>query len=128
MRVIRWLLPLVAVVPLVSCTGGAKDRRAADTGTGAAARGTGDEEEATIRQTLAKLSPEDRKLAEEQKYCAVQTGNRLGEMGTPVKILVKDQPVFLCCRSCKEKAEADPEKTLATVRELKAKAAASPKG
>jgi hypothetical protein len=29
--------------------------------------------------------------------------------------------VFVCCKSCKRKAEADPDATLAKVAELKAK-------
>src|SRR5262245_23285136 len=55
------------------------------------------DEEAQIKASLDKLSPEDRKLAEEQQFCAVRNDNRLGSMGTPVKLMVKDQPVFLCC-------------------------------
>jgi hypothetical protein len=70
---------------------------------------------------LAKLDPADRKLAEAQKFCAVENENRLGSMGTPVKVMVKDQPVFLCCKSCQKSALADPEKTLAKVEELKKK-------
>ncbi len=73
-----------------------------------------------IQESLAKLSPEDRALAEQQKNCVI-TDEPLGEMGVPVKIMVKDQPVFLCCKSCEKKALADPDKTLAKVAELKAK-------
>jgi hypothetical protein len=80
-----------------------------------------DKQEAEIKAALAKLSEKDRKLAEEQKYCPVSE-ERLGSMGAPVKIMVKDQPVFLCCKSCEKKALADPDKTLAKVKELKAKA------
>ncbi len=75
--------------------------------------------EAKIRAALEKLPPEDRPLAEAQKFCAVEGENRLGSMGTPVKVVVKDQPVFLCCKGCKEKALQDPEKTLARIKELK---------
>ena len=39
-------------------------------------------------------------------------------MGVPEKIMLKDQPVFLCCDGCVAKAKANPEKTLATVAEL----------
>ena len=53
-----------------------------------------------MKAGLAKLSPEDRRLAEAQGYCAVQEDSRLGSMGTPVKLLLKGQPVFLCCRGC----------------------------
>ena len=79
---------------------------------------SGQDQEAKIEANLAKLSPEDRKLAEAQKFCANLTANRLGAMGVPVKITIKDQPVFLCCGGCVAKAKANPEKTLATVAEL----------
>jgi hypothetical protein len=80
-----------------------------------------EKEEAEIKAALAKLPEKDRKLAEEQKYCPI-SDERLGSMGKPRKILVKDQPVFLCCKGCEKKALADPDKTLAKVKELKAKA------
>ena len=80
-----------------------------------------------IRAALEKLEPEDRKLAEAQQWCAVQNEKPLGTMGKPFKVMLKEQPVFLCCESCKDKAEANPEKTLAKVEELKAKHTAAAK-
>jgi hypothetical protein len=80
------------------------------------------EEEAKIATALGRLAPEDRALAEAQQYCAVEPENRLGLMGTPIKVLVNDQPVFLCCKSCKPTALAEPDKTVAKVQQLKAKA------
>lgn len=74
-----------------------------------------------VESELAKLSPEDRKLAEAQKFCVVQTKSRLGSMGAPIKLTINGQPVFICCDHCKTKAEADPDKTLKTLSELKAK-------
>jgi hypothetical protein len=53
----------------------------------------------------------------------IQTEERLGGMGTPVKVMVKGQPVFLCCKGCRKEALAQPDKTLAKVKELKEKAA-----
>jgi hypothetical protein len=85
------------------------------------------EDEAAIRANLEKLSPEDRKLVEAQRFCVIQDEERLGEMGTPVKVMVKGQPVFLCCKSCRKKALADPDKTLAKAKQLKEKAARSPR-
>ena len=76
------------------------------------------QKEADIQAALAKLKPEDRKLAEAQKFCAVLTKNRLGMMGAPVKVMIKDKPVFLCCKMCQAKATANPDKTLATVADL----------
>ena len=40
----------------------------------------------TSPANLAKLGEEDRKIAEEQKFCAIETGNRLGAMGKPVMV------------------------------------------
>ena len=73
----------------------------------------------TVESNLAKLSPEDRKLAEAQKYCAVQKGVRLGAMGVPFKTMIDGAPVFLCCESCVARAQSDPARTLAAVKELK---------
>jgi uncharacterized protein (TIGR03000 family) len=84
-------------------------------------------EEAKIAANLAKLSPEDRRLAEAQKYCPIQEGNRLGILGVPFKVMVKEQPVFLCCKGCAEEALQDPDKTLAKVKELEEKNAAPPR-
>lgn len=72
----------------------------------------------------AKLSPEDRVLVDAQEWCAVSTDERLGSMGPPFKLDIKGQPVFVCCKGCKRRAEADPDKTLNTVAGLKAKKAA----
>ncbi len=74
-----------------------------------------------IAASFAKLSPGDRSLARAQGYCVVMADNPLGTMGAPIKVMVKDQPVFLCCKGCQRKALANPDKTLATVAELKAK-------
>ncbi len=72
----------------------------------------------------AKLDPADRALVDAQEWCVVSTDERLGAMGAPIKLDIKGQPVFVCCKGCKKKAEADPDKTLAKVAELKAKAKA----
>jgi hypothetical protein len=84
-------------------------------------------EEAEIRANLAQLNPQDRKLAEAQKWCAVDDDNPLGEMGVPFKLMVKGEPVFLCCGGCKKNALADPDKTLAKVAALKSKVAGGAK-
>jgi hypothetical protein len=72
-----------------------------------------------VKANLAKLSAEDRKLAEEQKYCAIESENLLGSMGKPYKVMIKDQPVFLCCDGCETRAKAHAERTLAKVQQLK---------
>jgi len=76
--------------------------------------------DAEVTEALASLSEVDRALAQSQKFCAVMTDSLLGSMGTPIKIDVKGQPVFLCCKGCKTKAMNDPEATIAAVVELNA--------
>ena len=76
---------------------------------------------------LAELPPEERKLAEQQRFCPIQPANQLGAMGPPVKVMIKGEPVFLYCEECKQKALAEPEKTLAKVKGMKAKAVEPPK-
>jgi hypothetical protein len=80
-----------------------------------------DSKEAMIQENLARLSPEDRKIAEAQKYCAVENKNRLGGMGVPFKLVLKGKTVFLCCDGCKDDAEKEPDKTLAKAEELRSK-------
>jgi len=77
-------------------------------------------EDPEVTEALATLSQEDRALAKSQKFCAVQTDSLLGSMGKPIKIDVKGQSVFLCCKGCKTKAMNDSEATLAAVAKLKA--------
>ncbi len=58
---------------------------------------------------LAKLSPEDRALAKQQGICPVAK-HRLGSMGTPIKVVVKGTPVFICCEGCRESLLEEPAK------------------
>jgi hypothetical protein len=77
--------------------------------------------EMKVKSELARLSAEDRRLAEAQRYCPIQPANRLGEMGTPFKLALKGQPVFLCCEGCADQAKQDETLTLTKVSELRAK-------
>jgi hypothetical protein len=111
-------LLLTALVVATGCNEDKSTKTATATTTGAA-----ESKEAEIQANLAKLSPEDRMLAEQQKYCATEPENRLGSMGPPIKITVKGEPVFICCKGCEKTAQKDPDKTLQSVKELKEKAA-----
>lgn len=75
---------------------------------------------AEVTANLEKLPPEDQKLALQQKTCAVQSDKPLGSMGVPVKLMIKGQPVLLCCEACSAKAQASPDQTLEQVRRNKA--------
>ena len=76
--------------------------------------------DAKIDLALAKLNPEDRKLAASQKFCPVLTESRLGSMGVPIKVMVKDQPVFVCCGGCTKQATKEADATLRKVADLRA--------
>ena len=69
-------------------------------------------EHATPHAEAPALSAEDQALADKQKVCVVG-GGPLGSMGHPVKVMVGDRPVFLCCEHCREPLEKDPAKYLA---------------
>lgn len=58
------------------------------------------------------LSEADVALVAEQKICPVG-GSELGSMGTPIKVMVGERAVFLCCDGCKDALLADPDKYLA---------------
>jgi hypothetical protein len=71
-----------------------------------------------VAAALGKLSDDDRKLAETQRFCAVQNENLLGSMGKPVKLTIEGKPVLLCCAGCEADAKAHPKQTLAKLKEL----------
>jgi hypothetical protein len=96
---------------LVLAAGGCQDRRSASTPTPA-------EVEADIRVNLERLGPEDQRLAEQQKYCPMMEGVRLGEMGPPCKVTVKGVSAFVCCENCVRAAQDDPDRALVQIRQL----------
>lgn len=81
---------------------------------------TPEDESVKIQGALAKLSTLDRRLAESQSRCPVR-GSRLGEMGTPAKVVLDGEPVLLCCKGCESAARKDPADTLGKARRLKNK-------
>lgn len=75
-------------------------------------------EEMVIKESLAMLAPADRALAESQRFCPVLETNRLGSMGSPVKLMIEGQPVFVCCEGCEKAAMKDPKATVAKAKSL----------
>lgn len=61
------------------------------------------------------LAPEDRPLAERQKVCPV-TNKPLGSMGTPARVVLEGNVVFLCCDGCEGAIKREPDKYLAKLR------------
>ena len=72
-----------------------------------------------ILVNLAGLAMEDRRLVEAQEICASdQCNDHLGAEGKPVKIVLRDKPVFLCSHGCEQWALAHPTETLAKLHQL----------
>jgi hypothetical protein len=76
------------------------------------------DDDAVIRSNRSKLNAKDRQLVEAQDFCPINADTRLGAMGVPHKILLKGQPVFLCCEGCESKARKKPDETLVKVKKL----------
>jgi len=74
-----------------------------------------------VKAEMLKLSPEDRKLAEAQFFCAIDQESPLGSTGPIHKVMVKGTPVFLCCKGCVAEANAHPDETLVQFQKLMAR-------
>ena len=119
----RMSLAVVAAVGamvVAGCGGTSSDPVILKRGPGAARGPEPDDGTGAIAANLAKLSAEDKKLAEAQKTCPT-SGEPLGSMGVPRKLTLKGETVFVCCASCVKGAEKDPDATLKKVAEAKAK-------
>ena len=79
--------------------------------------------EQKIAEAISTLSAEDQELVKAQRFCPMMTYSRLGAKGTPVKVMVGDKPVFLCCKRCTENVVKGGEKTVKTVMKLRDSAA-----
>jgi uncharacterized protein (TIGR02231 family) len=78
-------------------------------------------DEAKIKANMAKLSPEDRKLAEAQVFCAIDQESPLGSMGPILKVMANGKPVFVCCKGCEKEVKANPNQALALLDKLMAR-------
>ncbi|WP_442506363.1 hypothetical protein SH528x_005203 [Novipirellula sp. SH528] len=67
-----------------------------------------------LKISVTEATQGDALLIAQQKNCPVMD-EPLGSMGTPIKVLVGDKPIFLCCKGCIKKVTADPAKYLAMV-------------
>ena len=64
--------------------------------------------------TVATSTAADAAAIARQKVCPVMD-EPLGGMGTPIKVTVGDKPIYLCCKGCIKKVQAEPAKYLAMV-------------
>src|SRR5262245_47573603 len=78
----------------------------------------GGSSQSKYQSALDKLSPEDRAIAERQQKCPV-SNEPLGSMGVPIKVMVKDKPVFICCKRCQKEVDDHPDEMLKKAEELK---------
>jgi Cu(I)/Ag(I) efflux system membrane fusion protein len=69
------------------------------------------------RRNIAKLAAGDREQALAQRLCPV-SGEPLGSMGVPIKVVLKGRPAFLCCKGCENQAKSNPERFLSKLSEL----------
>jgi YHS domain-containing protein len=60
------------------------------------------------RVVLAAADPADQAIIARQRVCPV-SGAALGSMGAPIKVLVDGKPVYLCCRGCLGRIQANPD-------------------
>jgi len=64
--------------------------------------------------TLAALTAADQAGITRQGICPVM-GTPLGKHGPPIKLMVGNQPMYLCCKGCINKVKKDPQKYLAKI-------------
>lgn len=64
--------------------------------------------------TVSSATDADAALIKRQAKCPVMD-EPLGSMGQPIKVMVGDKPIFLCCKGCIKKIQAEPAKYLAMV-------------
>ncbi len=76
--------------------------------------GNGGASESTVNITVTAATQADSILIAQQKNCPVMD-EPLGSMGDPIKVMISDKPVFLCCKGCIKKIKVDPAKYLTVV-------------
>lgn len=63
------------------------------------------------KDAIQKLPKEEWIVVYEQKICPV-SDEVLGSMGTPIKVTVEGQDVYICCEGCRKSLEENPKKYL----------------
>lgn len=64
---------------------------------------------------IAELSPEDQTLAKQQVLCPI-TMQPLGSMGVPLKVMLKGEPVMVCCQGCLTQVQDDADVVIEKVK------------
>lgn len=95
-----------------------------------------DEPQARFTQTFAlsrpalsvnvvPLTEADRPLIERQRICPVMDAG-LRDHGTPIKLLVNNQPLYLCCEGCIEEVQKNPQHYVNKLAQLAAAESVTP--
>ena len=63
------------------------------------------------KEAIQKLPESEWAAVYKQVNCPV-SGQPLGSMGTPIKVTVQGQDVYICCEGCRKALEDNPEKYL----------------
>jgi len=75
---------------------------------------------APVAVTVVPVTENDRPFIDKQRICPVMEAG-LNEHGQPIKLMVGERPLFVCCESCVEEVRKDPrkyvEKVAAEIRE-----------
>jgi len=61
---------------------------------------------------IKALPAAEQDLALKQAVCPV-SGEHLGKMGTPFKVVAEGRTFYLCCKSCQDDVKADPKAVIA---------------
>lgn len=80
---------------------------------------------AKLPVSVVATADSDRAAIAQQKVCPVMDA-QLGSMGTPVKVLVGDRPVYLCCIGCLGKIQRNPEAYLPSAAQARSAPGESP--
>lgn len=60
---------------------------------------------------VSQATEADGVLIAKQKFCPVMD-EPLGGMGQPIKVMIGETPIFLCCKGCIKKIQAEPAKIM----------------
>ncbi|MBD3675672.1 MAG: efflux RND transporter periplasmic adaptor subunit [Planctomycetaceae bacterium] len=74
--------------------------------------------EASMLAEIRQLPEGDQKVVHAQMICPI-TEMKLGSMGVPQKVMVKGQPVFICCEGCREGLLEEPDTNLRKLEEYR---------
>ena len=70
----------------------------------------------TVTVTVAALTAADQAGVAKQRICPVMD-TPLGDHGNPIKLMVGNEPLYVCCKGCIRKVQQNPQAYLAKARQ-----------